>query len=117
MTRATRALWALYTVLALGLLRCALVSYQAHSPGYTAFFAATSTGAALAIVHTSWLLDEHRRTLARLNHPSQRAHTTATKHDQTIADALAEACCEAWWATAGLDHDPTCPNHQHRSNA
>lgn len=112
MRRATHALWALYALLAIGLFRCALVSYQAHSVGYTAFFAAASIGAALAIVHTSWLLDEHRALLAR-----QERAARPTKHDQAVADALAEACCEAWWASAGADHDPTCPNHQHRSNA
>ncbi|NUR04368.1 MAG: hypothetical protein HOY79_50045 [Streptomyces sp.] len=31
--------------------------------------------------------------------------------DGVAAVALAEACCERWWTSAGADHDPTCPNH------
>jgi hypothetical protein len=27
----------------------------------------------------------------------------------TVAEAMAAACCETWWATAGAEHDPaTC---------
>ncbi|MCI3271420.1 hypothetical protein [Streptomyces cylindrosporus] len=117
MRRTTHFLAALYTVLALGLLRCALVSYQADAWGYTAFFTAASIGSALAIVHGSWLLDEYRHLLARAD-ADNRAHARANANDdETVRRVLSAACCETWWTSCGFHHDPTCPNDQHRSNA
>jgi len=117
MRRGTRALWVLYGLLAVFLLRCALVSYQHHSPGYTAAFSAASIGAALAIVHTSWLLDEYRHLLHRAdadNRALARAEATGrprltTRQDVEVRKILAADCCELWWSTAGAEHDPaTC---------
>jgi hypothetical protein len=105
MRRGTHALWALYALLALFLLRCALVSHQHNSPGYTAMFAAASIGAALAIVHTSWLLDEHRAALNRLDTADRRPRLT-TRQDVQVRQILGKECCETWWATAGAEHDP-----------
>ncbi|MFJ5259115.1 hypothetical protein ACIQAC_01390 [Streptomyces sp. NPDC088387] len=102
MRRATHTLWVLYAALAVGLFGCALMSHQAHHWPGVAFFAAAAIGAALAIVHTSWLLDEHRHVLARLDARTRR-------QDDTVRDALNAACCEPWWASAGAEHDPvTC---------
>lgn len=105
MRRTSHTMSVLYALLAIGLFRCALVSYQAHSVGYTAFFAAASIGAALAIVHVSWLHDEHRAVLHELDRVQR---PIKTRQDQQVADLLAP-CCEVWWATAGTEHDPaTC---------
>ncbi|NUP19244.1 MAG: hypothetical protein HOZ81_24760 [Streptomyces sp.] len=105
MRRATYTLTCLYALLALGLFRCALVSYQAHSPGYTAFFAAASIGAALAIVHTSWLMDEYRAALREVDAATRPR--IKTRQDITVEQALAAACCEQWWTTAGAAHQCT----------
>ena len=105
MRRATQALWALYTILALFLFRCALVSYHAHHIGYTAMFAAASIGAALAIVHTSWLIEEYRAVLVAVDRASL-PERLKTRQDITVDQALAAACCEEWWTTAGAEH--TC---------
>lgn len=102
MRRTSHTMSVLYGTLSVGLLRCALVSYQAQAWGYTAFFAAASIGAALAIVHVSWLHDEHRAILVELDRV-QRPITT--RQDQQVA-ALVAPCCEVWWATAGAEHDP-----------
>ncbi|MGW9058877.1 hypothetical protein [Streptomyces sp. NPDC055733] len=40
----------------------------------------------------------------------------APLHDGVIAVALAGACCDGWWATAGADHDQTCPRQTPRSS-
>lgn len=101
MRRATHALWALYTALALGLLACALASSQAGAWGYTVFFAAAAIGAAMPVVHTSWLLDEHHNVLIELD---RVARPITTAQDRKVA-ALLTPCCEVWWATAGRDHD------------
>ncbi|MGW2379283.1 hypothetical protein [Streptomyces sp. NPDC001658] len=115
MRRATHFLAVLYAVLALGLLRCAVISYQAEAWGYTAFFAAASIGASLAIVHASWLLDEHRYVLAQLDAATRPRRITTAQDDQ-VAIALAAACCEIWWATAGAEHDPDhCTRKDHHA--
>ncbi|MEU6229961.1 hypothetical protein [Streptomyces sp. NPDC047042] len=105
MRRTTHVIDVLYALLALGLLRCALATYQAGAWGYSLFYGAAAMGAALAIVHTSWLLDEYRNVLARLDQPATPTRIT-TRQDATVAQALAAACCEVWWSTAGTQHDP-----------
>jgi len=104
MRRSSYTMCTLYALLAVGLFRCALVSHQAGSPGYTAFFAAASMGAALAIVHVSWLHDEYRAVLRKLDAPSPPP--IKTRQDEQVAELLAP-CCEVWWASAGTEHDPT----------
>jgi hypothetical protein len=105
--RTTHWSWLLYASLAVGLLGCALQSQQnGHWPG-TLFFTGAAIGAGMAIVHTSWLLDEYRHALARLDHPAQRRQA---EREQAIADALnAVSCCEIAWTSLGTAHDPaTC---------
>lgn len=105
MRRTSYTLSALYAILAIGLFRCALVSYQAEAWGYTAFFAAASIGAGIAIVHVSVLLDEYRAVLTerdRARHPVR----IVTLQDAKVAELRGPECCEAWWATAGAEHDP-----------
>lgn len=105
MRRGTYALWALYALSALFLLRCAAISYQHHNPAYTAAFAAASIAAALAIVHTSWLLEEHGHAVDQLHQATNRPRLT-TRQDVTVQQALAAECCEQWWTSAGAEH--TC---------
>lgn len=114
MRRATHALWLLYAALAIGLLGCTLISHQAHHWPGVAFFAAAAIGAAMAIVHTSWLLDEYRHLLRRVDAVER---PSAVRQEEAVQAALAAECCEVWWTSAGADHEPTCPNHQHRSAA
>lgn len=32
--------------------------------------------------------------------------------DAVAAQALAMACCDAWWTSCGFLHTTTCPNHR-----
>jgi hypothetical protein len=106
MRRGTHALWVLYGGLALGLLAAALTASQHGQPVGTAFFAAAAIGAALPIVHTSWLLDEYRHLLARYD-ADNRALARINADDDAVRIAVAAAsCCDSWWATAGTEHDP-----------
>jgi hypothetical protein len=105
MRRATHAMWILYTALAVGLLGCALIASQRDQWPATAFLSAAAVGCALATVHTSWLLDEYRHLLARYDRDN-RALARANAEDDHVAQLLASACCDAWWATAGAEHDP-----------
>lgn len=50
----------------------------------------------------------------RLHHVIEHRHEDSDPYDSAdgvTAVALAEACCERWWTSAGADHDPICPNH------
>lgn len=105
MRRTSHTLSVLYGILAAGLFRCALVSSQAEAWAYTAFFAAASIGAALAIVHVSWLHDEYRYVLVQLDRARHPIRIT-TVQDAQVAELLAPACCETWWTSAGVQHDP-----------
>ncbi|MFF6985634.1 hypothetical protein [Streptomyces sp. NPDC010273] len=105
MRHTSYTLCALYGLLAIGLFRCAFLSYQAEVWGYTAFFAAASIGAVLAIVHVSWLHDEYRDVLAELDR-RQPPIRIVSLQDQKAVDLRAD-CCELWWTTAGERHDPT----------
>jgi hypothetical protein len=106
MRRATHAMWLLYASLAIGLIGCALISHQArHWPGVL-FFGGAAIGSALAIVHTSWLLDEYRHVLAQ-HDADTRARTQRAAEDDAVQLAVAAAsCCETSWATAGAEHHP-----------
>lgn len=100
-------MWLLYAALALGLLGCALISHQAHHWPGTAFFSAAAIGFALATVHTSWLLDEHRYAVARLDAIARVAQARTAAVDDAVRIAVSSAsCCETSWSTAGAHHDP-----------
>ena len=109
MRRATHCMWALYAALAVGLLGCALLAQRAHSWPGVAFFTAAAVGAALAICHTAWLLDEYRHLLARYD-ADNRAQARRNAEEDDVRIALAAAsCCEVAWTSLGEQHDPaTC---------
>lgn len=109
MTRLTHALAALYALTALGMLRCALTSWQHNAPHYAAFFAGTAVLLAVAIVHHAHQHDELRAARIHL----ERYARPPGPHAAAIADeialswcALNEACCLRQWETAGREHDP-----------
>jgi hypothetical protein len=104
----THALAGLYALLAVAMLRCALVSHQHGSLPYTALFAAASAAFATAIAHHAYHRDELRAARVRL----ERATRPPGPHPLAVADeialgwqALNEACCLRWWETRGAEHD------------
>lgn len=105
MRRGTHVLWILYGGLALGLLAAGATAARNHQPAGAAFFTAAAIGCALAIVHTSWLLEEVGHVLDRLHQATGRPALT-TRQDVEVRKILAAECCETWWATAGAEHDP-----------
>lgn len=105
----------LYAVLAAGLFHCATVSYQHRSVGYTAFFAATCIGFAVAILHHSLQRDELRAAHARLD-AATRPRAATPVEDGVQAVLNTGWCCDAWAATAGVEHDPaTCTRKDHHA--
>lgn len=107
MKRVTHLLAALYTLAAVGLTRCAYASQQHGSTLYACFFAGTAVLLACALAHHAYHRDELRFALARLEAASRPPGPPRPAIDGVVAVALAAACCETWWASAGDEHDPT----------
>ncbi|MFE1849906.1 hypothetical protein [Streptomyces sp. NPDC059489] len=60
---------------------------------------------ALGVVYSVHMRDELRAARANLERASRPAPLLPIT-DQVVAKAIAGACCEAWWASAGAEHDP-----------
>jgi hypothetical protein len=106
-TRYLHALACLYALTACGLIRCAYVSSINGSTLHTAFFAGAAVLLATAIAHHSYQRDELRHARRVADSLRRPPATRATAEDDTVAIALAEACCERWWTSAGAEHEPT----------
>lgn len=104
MRHVTSTLCALYAAAAAVMLHAAAISHTNGSPGWTATFSILAILLAFGVAHHAYMRDEMRAALARLERASRPPPTPAT--DAVVAVALAAACCETWWATAGAHHDP-----------
>ncbi|SDM47104.1 hypothetical protein SAMN04487981_101628 [Streptomyces sp. cf386] len=106
MNRILTPLTAAYCLASLAMLDCAITSQQNGSTLYCAIFAACAVLFGLAVGHHAYHRDELRFTRAQLER-NARPPTPAT--DAVVAVALAAACCERWWTSAGAEHEPaTC---------
>ncbi len=110
--RLTHALAALYSLVALGLVHCAVASWQNASWPYAVFFLGAAICLTLATVHHSYQRDEIRYANARLSAIERAARPPADTSDAVVAVALAAACCEMWWTSAGAEHEPGCERHR-----
>lgn len=107
MSRLSRGLHVAYGALLVWLAYCAVISARNGAPWACVAFVA---GAGLAVTAA---IREGDLDNARAE-PKSRPRNAI---DETTAVALAAACCERWWTSAGADHEPACPNYQHRSAA
>ncbi|MFC8124680.1 hypothetical protein [Streptomyces sp. NPDC057302] len=102
MSRTARILCWAYLLGATLATYCATTSAQHSAPGYAA---GLGTVAALLVTATvRELLAAGERSLATINAERARAH----KYDSAkgvARVALAAACCERWWTSAGAEHD------------
>ncbi|MDT0472982.1 hypothetical protein RM863_12695 [Streptomyces sp. DSM 41014] len=102
----THALAALYTLLAVCLLRCAIVSQQNGRWDYSLFFSAVAAALGTATVHHAYHRAEVRAARAALERAARPIPDGRPLVDEVVAVALAAACCERWWTSAGATHDP-----------
>lgn len=107
MRRLTHALACLYVIAAGGLIYCAKGSEDHHATGYGLFFAGCAVLFGGAVFHHACHRDELRAARADIERASRPAATPRPAIDGVVAVALAAACCERWWTSAGTDHDPT----------
>lgn len=118
MSHLSRGLYVAYGALLLWLGYCAVLSARNGSPWSCVAFVAGAGLAVTAAIREGDLEDALRREAvlaerAAHPHPSQRAEDAI---DETAAVALAAACCETWWTSAGADHEPTtCTRKDHQA--
>lgn len=108
MSGLSRALHVAYGALLVWLAYCAVISARNGEPWACVAFVAGAGLAVTAAIREGDLDDAVRA------EPKSRPRSAI---DETTAVALSAACCETWWTSAGDDHEPTCPNYQHRSAA
>jgi hypothetical protein len=104
----TNALAGLYALVAVVLLRCAMVSHTNGSWPHTLFFAGAAVLFATAIAHHAYHRDELRAAQARLETAARPPGPRPTAVADEIAlgwQALNETCCLRSWESAGADHD------------
>lgn len=107
--RLTHALAAGYTGAAAWLGYCAHASWQHGSLPWVFGYAAIAVLLLTAVAHHAWQRDELRFLAARLERATRPADTRPDTEDGVVRIALAAACCERWWTSAGTNHDPdTC---------
>jgi hypothetical protein len=97
-----------YPLAALGLLYCTVTSYQHGSIPHALFFAGTAVLFGTAACHHRYQRDELRSVLIQLERCQSPAEQFAPAIDGVVAVALAGACCERWWTSAGAEHEVTC---------
>lgn len=111
MNRLTDALAVLYGAASLALAHCAVRSWQHDSATYTAGLAACSLLLAAAIAQHRHNRHETRALRVEVERATRPFTTT---QDTAVAEILAP-CCDAWWSTAGAEHDRTaCTRKDHQ---
>ncbi|MFJ2731427.1 hypothetical protein [Streptomyces sp. NPDC087317] len=110
MNHLTRALAGLYVLASAGLLRCAVISEQSGTTGYSLFFVGCTVLFGLAAAHHAW----HRDQLHAAHALLERTARPPGPHAAAVADEIAlawhglnTACCLTSWETHGQQHDPT----------
>lgn len=106
MNRLTHVLACLYALTAIGLLYCATISHRNGANAWAAFLYGAACLLAVAVIHHAYHRDELRFALRQLERASRPPDPPAPAEDGVVAVALAAACCERWWTSAGAEHDP-----------
>jgi hypothetical protein len=107
--RLLHALAALYGLVALVLVHLAVTAWQNGAWPHAAFLAGASLLLVTAVIHHSYQRDELRYAHQRLERASRPPEPA---FDGVIAVALAGACCERWWTSAGTEHETSCERHR-----
>lgn len=109
MTRLTHTLAALYTLAALALIAAAKTSHDHGHTGWGLLYLTCAVLYAAAVFHHGYHRDELRAVRRQLERAARPPEPYRSRIDDAVAIALADACCELWWTSAGTDHDPaTC---------
>ncbi|MEV5953749.1 hypothetical protein AB0M11_08220 [Streptomyces sp. NPDC051987] len=106
MSRLTTLLACCYLLAAGFLLHCGAASYRDGHHLYAGAFAGTAALLGLAVILDACQREERHDLRAELERATRPPATRASAEDGVVAMALAGACCERWWTSAGAEHDP-----------
>ncbi|MEL3944840.1 hypothetical protein [Streptomyces sp. LNU-CPARS28] len=95
---------------------CAIQTGRTGNWWATATFAAASALTVIAALREGQLEDALRREAVRDEREARLGRPPLDTAECAASVALAAACCERWWTSAGADHDSAC-SRQHRSDA
>lgn len=107
MTSTARLMWWLYVLAAMLTAHCGITSARNHAPWYAVGLLGVSLLLLVALAREYIAADE-RRAAAIKAERAARLRQTRPAIDGVVAVALAGACCETWWTSAGAAHDSTC---------
>lgn len=106
--RLIRALAALYTVGIGALVYCAHISYERGGLLYPGLFLGLAVLFGSAVGALAYLNEELRDAQARLERQARPPGRRASAEEGVVRVALAAACYEMWWTSAGAEHDRQC---------
>lgn len=96
---------------------CAVQSARNNAPWHCAVFVTASLITIVAFFREDRLDDTLRREATRAEREA-RPVISNTETAQAVVDiALAGACCETWWTSAGADHDEVCRHRMPKGSA
>jgi len=105
MRRLVTPLATAYCIAALALLCQAVYAHRRGDTGAIITLGTCAILFGLAVSHHAYHRDELRFARAQLDANARPTdHTPAI--DGVVKVALAAACCERWWTSAGAEHDP-----------
>lgn len=105
MRRLSTSLYVTYGALFCWLAHCAVQSALNAAPWAAAVFVVGSGTTIVAFIREGALEDALRREAVRAERAA-RPQLEDTS-DAVVDIALAAACCERWWTSAGAEHDPS----------
>jgi membrane protein implicated in regulation of membrane protease activity len=110
-TPSARALWWHYLLGSLFTAHCGITSARNGALWYAAGLFAVSLLLLVALAR-EYIADDERRAAATRAERAARLRQPRPAIDGVVAVALAGACCEAWWTSAGAGHEATCTNQR-----
>lgn len=96
---------------------CAVQSARNNAPWHCAVFVAGSLITIVAFFREDRLDDALHCEAARAERAARPAISNSETAEAVVDVALAGACCETWWTSAGAEHDPECEHQTPRSSA
>ncbi len=106
-----------HAALCIWLAYCAVQSARNGAPAFCTVFVAGSLLTVVAFFREDRLDDVLRREAVRAERKARPALSNEETADGVVAVALAGECCEAWWASAGVEHGDTCQRRTPKSSA
>ncbi|MFF5984391.1 hypothetical protein ACFY78_36670 [Streptomyces olindensis] len=117
MNRLSVPLYAAYGALFAWLAYCAVQSARNGALWACAVFAVGSGVVVIAYFREDQLEAALHREAERADDTRPTDSSPRDAIDAVAAVAMAGACCEVWWATAGAQHEPGCRRSAQRSAA